>query len=185
MRVVALLICLVVFLPCFSVHGSQDEQFPPGAQLAAFNLPGPDSAQVQAYLGLKTRDPFTISKIGAKLVYIEFLGAMCPQCHVNAPVVNKLYRVIQDDPALARDVKIIGIAVGNNRAQIEAYKKNFKVAFPIFPDEDLSISAAVGGADTPTMILVTNSGKILSSHRGVITDFDGYLKQLREFHKKQ
>jgi len=35
------------------------------------------------------------------------------------------------------------------------------------------------------MVLVTNSGKILSSHGGVIRDFDGYLKQLREFHKKQ
>lgn len=183
-RVFVLLICLYTLLPCCPAHGAEDEQFSPGSRLAAFTFPEPDSTQTQTYLGLKTKDPFTLSKVGAKLICIEFLGVMCPQCHANAPLMNRLYKVIQEDPALAKDVKIIGIAVGNNRAQIEAYKKNFKVPFPIFPDEDFSISVAVGGVDTPTTILVTNGGKILSSHRGVIQDFDGYLKQLREFHKK-
>ena len=35
------------------------------------------------------------------------------------------------------------------------------------------------------MVLVTNSGKVLTSHSGVIQDFDGLLKDLRENHKKQ
>ena len=69
-------------------------------------------------------DPYTISQIGAKLVLIEFLNALCPQCHANAPVLNRLYKVVQKDAALAKDVKIIGIRhrkqqSGNGRLQEE------------------------------------------------------------------
>ena len=76
-------------------------------------------------------DPYTISQIDAKLVLIEFLSALCPHCHTNAPVVNRLYQVIQKDAALARDVKIIGICIGNDKTQIDAFKKSFKVTFPV------------------------------------------------------
>jgi len=43
----------------------------------------------------------------------------------------------------------------------------------------------VGVMETPTMVLVTHSGKVLASHSGVIQDFDGLLKDLRENHKTQ
>ena len=43
----------------------------------------------------------------------------------------------------------------------------------------------MGVKETPTMVLVTNSGKVLASHGGVIEDFDGLLKELRENHKTQ
>jgi peroxiredoxin len=130
-------------------------------------------------------DPYTISQIGAKLVLIEILSALCPHCHANAPVLNRLYQVIQKDAALAKDVKIIGICIGNDKTQIDAFKKSFKVPFPLFSDENLAIAQAVGVMETPTMVLVTHSGKVLTSHSGVIQDFDGLLKDLRENHKKQ
>jgi hypothetical protein len=49
----------------------------------------------------------------------------------------------------------------------------------------LSIAQAVGVKETLTMVLVTQSDKMLTSHNGVIRDFDGLLKDLRENHKKQ
>ena len=86
---------------------------------------------------------------------------------------------------MARDVKIIGICIGNNKTQIDAFKKNFKVSFPLIPDENMAIALAVEVAETPTMVLVTHSGKVLWSHSGVIRDFDGLLRDLRENLKKQ
>ena len=85
-------------------------------------------------------DPCTISEIGAKLVFIEILSALCPHWHANAPVANRLYKVIQNDAPLARDVKIIGICSGNDKTQIDAFKKSFKVPFPLFSDENLAIA---------------------------------------------
>jgi peroxiredoxin len=180
-----LLICIALVLQCTVALSAQSEDFPAGSQLPKFALPAPDSQEAQKYLGLKTMDSFGLSDVGATCVLIEFLSALCPHCHANAPVVNRLYKVIQGDSALARNVKLIGIAVGNDEKQMEAFKKNFKVTFPIFPDAGYSVTGPMGGVDTPTMVLATKDGKVLSSHIGVIEDFDGYLKELREIVKKQ
>jgi hypothetical protein len=55
----------------------------------------------------------------------------------------------------------------------------------LIPDESLAIAQAVGVKETPTMVLVTHSGNVLWSNSGVIKDFDGLLKDLRENLKKQ
>jgi peroxiredoxin len=179
-----LLTFLLFTLQCHTVYGSEDQPLIAGSQLSGFTLPAPDSQQTSRYLGLKTMDPYTISQIDAKLVLIEVLSAFCPHCHANAPVINRLYQVIQKDAAFAKDVKIIGICIGNNKTQIEAFKKNFNVSFPLIPDEKLAIAHAMGVTETPTMVLVTHSGKVLASHCGVIQDFDGFLKDMRENQKK-
>jgi thiol-disulfide isomerase/thioredoxin len=180
-----LLICLLFLLQCPLALGAQGEDFPVGSELPPLALPAPDSPDAREYLGLKTMGQFKLSDIDSKIVLIEFMSAMCPVCHATAPLVNKLYRVIEGDSGLAKNVKIIGIAVGNNYRQLDAYKKNFKVPFPILPDDGYAVTGPMGGVDTPTMIVATKSGKVLSSHRGVIEDFDGYLKELREIVKKQ
>jgi thiol-disulfide isomerase/thioredoxin len=167
-------------LPCLAVYGFAASE-PPVAQ---FTIPAPDSVQAQQYLGLKAMEPFQLAGIDSKIVVIEFFNALCPHCHANAPIVNKLYKVIQEDAGL-RDVKVLGIAVGSEKPEVDAYRKNFKVSFPLFIDEDFAISAAMGGVDTPTtMVLATGSGKVYASHVGVIKDFDGFLKELRAIHKK-
>jgi peroxiredoxin len=106
-------------------------------------------------------------------------------CAKNAPVVNRLYHLIQDDSALAKGIKIIGIACLDNKKKADAYKTNFRVPFPIFTDEKGDIWRAVGMPGTPTMVLTTKSGKVLMSHVGVIEDFDGFVKELKEIHQKQ
>jgi peroxiredoxin len=180
-----LLTGLLSALPCHTVHGSQDEPLQVGSQLPNFTLPAPDSQEASSYLGLKkTMAPCTISQIDAKLVLVEFLSVLCPGCHSNAPVVNRLYQAIQKDAVLARDVKVIGICIGNDNAQRNAFKKNRKVKFPLFTDEDSTTFQAVGMISTPTMVLVTPGGKVLMSHIGRIQDFDGFLKNVRENHEK-
>jgi peroxiredoxin len=178
------LIYLLCAFPCYAVYGSQDQPLPAGSQLPPFSLPAPDSQQTASYLGLSTMEPYTISQIDAKLVLIEILSALCPECHTNAPVLNRLYQSIQKDAALARDVKIIGICIGNDQTQMDAFKKSFKVPFPLVSDKNFAIAQAVEVMHTPTMVLVTGSAEVLWSHSGAIQDFDGLLKVLRENHKK-
>lgn len=163
-----------------------DGKLPEGGPPAKFSLPAPDTAQEQQYLGLKKTESFTVSDIGAKLVFIDFVSATCPKCQANAPTINRLYKLIQGDPSLSRDVKMISIAIGNNRKEADAFKKTFKVPFPIFPDEGMAISASMEGVETPTLMLVqTQSGKVLGGHEGIISDFDALVKDMREILKKQ
>ena len=179
------LTCFLLALLCFSVRGSQGEALTVGSQLPQFTLPAPESEQARAYLGLKTMEPFALSAVNAKVILVEFMSATCTHCLANAPIINRLYRVIERDPALAKDVKMIGIALGGDKTQTNAFKKTTKTPFPIFTDEKLDIAAAVDIVQTPTMVLVSRSGKTLASHSGEIKDFDGFLKKLREITKKQ
>ncbi len=171
---------LVLLQSSGAVWADPADKLPP----ANFTLPAPDSAQAQNYLGIEATEPFTVCDIKASLVVIEFMSALCPVCHTNAPIVNNLYKAIQADSRLA-DVKVVAIATGSKKAAVEAYKKKFKVPFPVLLDENLAISASMKGVPTPTtMIVSTENGKVLFSHSGVIEDPDQFLKRLRALHKK-
>ncbi len=177
-----ILVCSFIVLQSQGVFcAAPAEEFP----AAKFTLPAPDSSQAQTYLGLKAMEPFKVSDIKARLVVIEFMSAFCPFCLTNAPIVNNIYKTIQGDSGLA-DVKVIAIAVGNEKAAVEAYKKRFNVPFPIMTDQDFAISVSMNGVATPTMMIVSaDDGKVLFSHTGVIQDPDGFLKQLKALHKKK
>lgn len=181
-RLVAFL--LLVMMCALPVH-LHAEQFEVGSQFPPFTLPAPDSADAQKYLGLKTATPFSLSQTSAKIVIVEFMSALCPHCQANAPVVNKVYKTVQEDASLAADVKLLAIALGNDQKQVDAFKKTYNVAFPMFVDETFSITGPIGGVDTPTTLtLVAGSGKVLACHTGVIKDFDGFMKELRDARKK-
>jgi hypothetical protein len=86
---------------------------------------------------------------------------------------------------LSKDIKIMGVAVGNDEKQIAVYKKQFKVSFPGFPDKEGTIFQAVKVPGTPYMIVTNKEGKVLMNHGGGIQDFDQMLKDIRELHKQQ
>lgn len=104
-------------------------------------------------------------------------------CRKGAPIVNRLYNIIRDDPTLSVDIKMMGIALADTPNQIKAYEKRFRAAFPIFPDGKLKIWHLIGAPPTPTMILVAKNRKVLMTHTG-IPDLKKMLKEIREFDKK-
>ncbi len=107
------------------------------------------------------------------------MSALCPHCLANAPIINNIYKTIHADTRLA-DVKVIAIASGNEKTEVEAYKKQFKTPFPVLLDQDSAISDSMGSLPTPTtMIVSTENGKVLFSHIGVIRDPDRFIKELK------
>lgn len=92
--------------------------------------------------------------------------------------------MIQDDPALKNDIKLIALGVGNTTKQLDAFKTKFRAQYPLIPDSEGKAYTALGGAATPFMVVATPQGKVLMNHVGVIKDFDGLLKEIRELHKK-
>jgi hypothetical protein len=55
----------------------------------------------------------------------------------------------------------------------------------LIADQKGEIWSSLGKPPTPTMVIATPAGKVLASHTGVIKDFDAFLKEIRELHKKQ
>ncbi len=92
---------------------------------------------------------------------------------------------MQDDATLKKDVKLMAIGVGNNPKQLEAFKKVHRVKFPLITDEEGEAWTGLGIAATPSVVITTPACKVLASHVGPIKDFDAFLKEIRELHKKQ
>jgi len=144
-----------------------------------FIIPPPDSDQTLTYLGLDAIKPFKVTDIKAKIVIIELMSAVCPHCQANAPTMNEIYKIIQANSSLA-DVKLIAIAISDDKISVEAFKKQFRTSFPILLDENHEIKSSMRGMGTPTTLVVsTGDAKVLYTHRGVIADADGFVKQVR------
>ena len=125
-----------------------------GETLPAMNLLIPKSPVEKSYLGLSGEGSFKITQIKAKAVIIEIFSMYCPYCQKDAPGVNELYTLIENDPDLKGKIKLIGIAAGNTPFEVGVYRKNYTVPFPLFPDQDFTIHKACGEVRTPYFIVV-------------------------------
>ena len=175
-RVFLIVACTSIFLQSSGAFcadpGEKDSHF----ELA---LPPPDSVQTQTYLGLAAMTPFKVSDIKAKIVVIELMSARCPHCQANATTMNNIYKTIQADSGLA-DVKVIAIAIADDKPGVETFKKQFKTPFPILLDENREIISSMGVRTTPnTMVVSTDDAKVLFTHAGEIEDADAFVKQVK------
>jgi peroxiredoxin len=144
-----------------------------------FTFPPPDSAQTQAYLGLDSMKRFKVSDIRAKIVVIEVMNSLCRPCQANSPIMNDIYKTIQADSGLT-DVKVIAIAIADDKTSVETFKKQFKTLFPILADENNEIMSSMGIKDTPITIVVSTEGaKVLFTQAGVIPDAGAFVKQVK------
>jgi peroxiredoxin len=172
---------LIVACTCIFLQSSGAFCADPGEKESSvkFTLPPPDSARTQTYLGLDAMKPFKVSDIRATIVVIELMSARCPHCQASAPIMNNIYKTIQADPGLA-DVKVIAIAIADDKAGVETFKKQFKTLFPILLDENREITRSMSVRATPnTMVVSTEGAEVLFTHAGVIPDADAFVKQVK------
>ena len=59
------------------------------------------------YLGLSHEEKFSFQKIDAALILLEVLNVYCPNCIAQAPIFNKLYAAIGNDPLTKEKIKMI------------------------------------------------------------------------------
>jgi peroxiredoxin len=136
------------------------------------------------YLGLKAQTSFSLSQIPAKLVLIECLNLYCASCHKQAAVANKVHKLIQEDPALSKDIKVLGICAGSNRTETEDYKDELLFTFPLFPDPNFVVHKMFGSPETPFTILLNNKGKVLFFRYGIVNDVDAFFSKIKQSYQQ-
>jgi thiol-disulfide isomerase/thioredoxin len=146
-----------------------------------FLLPG-NSVDLK-YLGLASfGKTFKLKQIKAKVAIIQIYSMYCPYCQAEAPNVNHLYGLIENNPALKDKVKIIGIGAGNTSFEVGTYKRKYAVAFPLIPDEDYKIHKILGEVRTPYFIVVKitagGSNEVIYSRLGALENIDLFLTQI-------
>jgi peroxiredoxin len=176
--VVSLLIG-VSYLPAYG-----EEAHSSWMDLSQFTLNVPDSLMEKEYLGLKAQTSFSLSQIPAKLVLIECLNLYCSDCHKQAAVANKVHKLIQEDPALSKDIKVLGICAGSNHIETEDYKDELLFTFPLFPDPNFVVHKMFGSPETPFTILLNNKGKVLFFRYGIVNDVDAFFGKIKQSYQQ-
>ena len=143
-----------------------------GEVLPVINLPIPKNPVEKGYLGLSGDGFFKIPQIKANVVIVEIFSMYCPYCQKDAPGVNQLYNLIDNNPDLKNKIKLIGIGAGNSSYEVEVFKKTYTVPFPLFPDKDFTIHKACGDVRTPYFIVVKINDD--RTHQIVHSQLGGY-----------
>ncbi len=181
-KVLALFVFIILALSFFIVYPA--EALSPRSTLPGFQLTMPDSSEIKAYLGIMGTKPFPWSQIQGKLLVIEFFEVFCPVCLGNAPILNQLFKFIQEDKDLGNNVKMVGIEVGSDPKDLAVYQHKFKVEFPLFLDPKKEIQASLKIKNVPLLIVVGKKGKVFMSHTGRIENIDTILLEIRKLAKE-
>jgi peroxiredoxin len=153
-----------------------------GAVLPELTLPAPQNPTDLAYLGTKGEKPFKIPQIQADIVVLEIFSMYCPYCQREAPRLNEFYELIAKRRDLKHRVKIIGIGAGNSAFEVKVFRDQYKVPFPLFPDENFAFHKAYGDVRTPYFVGIRinadGSHKVIYSKLGTIDDPAKFLDLL-------
>lgn len=189
--VVFILMLVVLLLPgnvsfgseTFTTFGNAAKANPPDSSIIpAFELPVPENEHDKNYLGLSGTGNFNIGQINAQVLIIEVFSFYCPNCQKAAAHVNYLYQKIQQSPHLKDKIKMIGIGATNTAFEVNAYRQRYKVEFPLFPDQNLTITELLNVHGTPTFIGVNmNDGgkqKRFFFSEGGFDDIQSFLDEI-------
>jgi len=183
-RTTLLTLLLALFLPLFSA--AQEKGIVAfGDPFPEIRLPAPDDPDARAYLGIPPGGTFTPSQIRAELLFVEILNVHCPHCQMQTPSFNELYRLIESNPDSRGRIKMIGIAAGNLPDEVQRFRRNFKIPFPIFADARFEAHRAIGGSATPFSIYVRQvrpgkEGVVAGTHLGLNTHYEKLYTELQK-----
>lgn len=138
----------------------------------------------QGIFGFLKKKSFTVQDIPADIVVVEFFNNYCTSCQAQAPVLNTVFAQVMADQNLKGTVKFIGIGAGNNAREVERFRTEKSVPFPLIPDADFAFYNAIGDpGGTPFTIMVKKSGSaaiVVSTHKGLVRDPSYFISSLRD-----
>lgn len=167
-----------------SVAAERTKELMPG-----FELEVPAEETHRNYLGISSENGhFSVDQIDADILLIELFSMYCPFCQEEAPLINELYELMNEQPESGPSVKIIGIGASNSEFEVDHFRSTYNVQFPLFADQDMAIYKALSGAGTPGFIGVRLSGGgdpvIVLRQSGGFYSKEDFLSELIEFAKQ-
>ncbi len=115
---------------------------------------------------------------------MEIFDVYCLPCQKQVPLYKQLFGMIQANPAVRDQIKMIAIATGNDEGEIKKFQDHYQVPYPIISDPKFVLHEAVGGPPAPFSIIVRKEpgGKtalVADTHLGFNNDMQGLFKQLQ------
>lgn len=154
------LICLSLWLPGQVARGRAD--LLEGQRGGGLTFSGTLSAADRLYLGLSRPGEFTLAEVKARYLLLDFFSDSCPHCILQAPIVNRLFRLLEADPRLSPGtLKLVGLGYYCTPAQLEKWRQKHAVPFPLIPDPQGRLARTLDIPGTPTYVLLDSQGRVL------------------------
>jgi peroxiredoxin len=167
-------ICLLFFIISLAPAWGRDKKkiITAGDFFPEFPFPMTLSRSDIEYLGLPTKwlglvkgDTFFLKDVKADLIILEYTNKYCYSCQLQAPAMNQLFEMVEKDNQLRGRVKFLGVGAGNNQNEVDSFKAEKKIPFPVVPDPKFLAYGAIGepGA-TPFTLLIrkTDAGMMVA-----------------------
>jgi peroxiredoxin len=179
-RTVLALGCCLALIFCFYTAASGADVEPKvGQQLGPVKFAKPMTDEDAKYLGLEKAGEFTLKDIKSPYVLVEQFSTTCPHCMAQAPVMNNLYNVVNQDPQLKDKIKFMAVGQGNDEAAVKMWKTFHKVPFPLIADPKSALGDALNFHPYPVTMLLDKTGKIVFVHIGAFESTDEVLKDIK------
>jgi len=137
-----------------------------------------------SYLGVTGNDDFSVRDIDADAVLIQYFSMYCPHCQADAPDTVALYELIEAEEELEGVLKFIGIGIKNSDYEVNYFRDEYDIPFPMFSDKTGAFMHDAGVLLTPTYMLVArdDSGEmvVVFTQVGKIDDPTEFLEILRQ-----
>ncbi len=122
------------------------------------NQPAPD-------FSLTTFDGGTISlaNLRGKPVVINFWASWCPPCRIEAPLIERTWRVYRD-----RGLIFLGINIQDRKEDALDYMREFDITYPNGPDPTGEIAIDYGVSGLPVTFFIDRKGEVVRRWVGAI-----------------
>ncbi|MDD4391816.1 MAG: hypothetical protein PHQ97_03590 [Desulfobacterales bacterium] len=178
------LICIgVILLNTFAAPAFSENIPAKGYVFPNLTLTSPASEQERTYLGIGNADTFTIDQVKSSIMLIEVVGVYCPQCHIQFPRNNKLFKMIQQNEKLGAAVKMFAIAAGATPMETAYLKKQANIQYPVIEDPRYENHKMLGEPKTPFTMIVRNNGLIEYTHFGTFADTGKLFSMIKQYVK--
>jgi peroxiredoxin len=114
-----------------------------------------DSQRDRGYLQIShVERNFTLEDVQSDFLFIEVYNELCSACVNEVKTYKTLYRMLLADADLREKVKMMGIGAGSKKRRAAKFRKQKKIAFPLFADENREIFNCLGKPLLPVSYLV-------------------------------
>ena len=140
-------------------------------------------ARDREYLRIKqNKRCFSLREVNSNYIFIELYSELCSGCLQEVENYKAFYRLLKANDLLKHSVRIMGIGVGSKKRNVVKFRKDKKISFPLFADENGEIFKCLGSPSLPTAYLVqkqSNGGlKIVLVQSGHIGRVDMLMNQI-------
>jgi peroxiredoxin len=180
------IVATVLLLLPMAVLTAASAETPPaeGGVFPDIALTVPLDSELQNYLGVTDSGDFRLPQIDTDVVIVEVFSMYCPHCQRQAPLVNRVYEIIEADTRFRGRIKLVGIGAGNSAYEVGIFKKKYGIPFPLFADEDFTIHEKLGEVRTPYFIGFRIRGdgthEVFYSRLGGFADPQKFLERMIE-----